>query len=453
MLWLPSTLCKPSARPANVTRYQSSGTTNLVASTNFTYDTIGRLSGIQHARQGAVNLNSYAYTYDGMSRLSSITSTAEGVANFTYDTSSQLKTATGTQPTESYAYDSNGNRNMSGYTTGTDNRTTSDGAVNYQYDAEGNLTRKTSVANPANYTAYEYDHRNRITRVELSSLPYPNNYVAYQYDAFNRLVRRFTVPAPSYVSVATYWVYDEGINPVLEFTNNFSGPGYITHRYLWSDFVDDLLADEQLNPSNNAANTVYPLSDHLGTICDIADFDKATGITAIANHRVYNSFGRLTSETGTTTIIFGYTGKLDDKTTGLQNNWNRWYDPNLGKWISQDPIGFIAGDPNLYRYVGNSPSNVCDPSGLVADDEAVGGNTGSGLENGPSLEELQRCRCELGRNRAMGGIALDAHGNGVPAGSFATDPKIRRVSGAEIMKELRIRKNTYVWGFSVETKD
>ena len=41
------------------------------------------------------------------------------------------------------------------------------------------------------------------------------------------------------------------------------------------------------------------------------------------------------------------------------------YDPTVGRWLSQDPIGFKGGDPNLYRYVGNSPTNATDPSGLV----------------------------------------------------------------------------------------
>jgi uncharacterized protein RhaS with RHS repeats len=40
------------------------------------------------------------------------------------------------------------------------------------------------------------------------------------------------------------------------------------------------------------------------------------------------------------------------------------YDPTVGRWLSQDPIGFKAGDPNLYRYVGNGPTNATDPSGL-----------------------------------------------------------------------------------------
>lgn len=46
-------------------------------------------------------------------------------------------------------------------------------------------------------------------------------------------------------------------------------------------------------------------------------------------------------------------------------NLNRWYDPKVGRWISKDPIGFAAGDANLYRYVGNGPTNWFDPNGLL----------------------------------------------------------------------------------------
>jgi hypothetical protein len=43
----------------------------------------------------------------------------------------------------------------------------------------------------------------------------------------------------------------------------------------------------------------------------------------------------------------------------------------MGRFISQDPIGFAAGDANLYRYVGNKPSNATDPTGLVEDPNLV----------------------------------------------------------------------------------
>ena len=63
--------------------------------------------------------------------------------------------------------------------------------------------------------------------------------------------------------------------------------------------------------------------------------------------------------------LFGYTARDFDTAVGLQYNRARWYDPNTGRWLSQDPIGFAAGDANLYRYVGNHPTMATDPSGLV----------------------------------------------------------------------------------------
>jgi hypothetical protein len=51
--------------------------------------------------------------------------------------------------------------------------------------------------------------------------------------------------------------------------------------------------------------------------------------------------------------------------TKQQYNRGRYYDPNVGRWTSEDPIAFGAGDSNLYRYVENDPSNFRDPSGLA----------------------------------------------------------------------------------------
>ncbi len=63
---------------------------------------------------------------------------------------------------------------------------------------------------------------------------------------------------------------------------------------------------------------------------------------------------------------FLYTGRWFDRDTGLQNNTNRWYDPAIGRWLSEDPISFAASDANLYRYVGNGPTDWIDPRGLAA---------------------------------------------------------------------------------------
>ncbi len=44
------------------------------------------------------------------------------------------------------------------------------------------------------------------------------------------------------------------------------------------------------------------------------------------------------------------------------------YNPEIGRWMSKDPVGFLGKDANLYRYVGNSPMNYVDPSGLIIND-------------------------------------------------------------------------------------
>jgi RHS repeat-associated protein len=201
--------------------------------------------------------------------------------------------------------------------------------------------------------SFQWDHRNRLTQstVNTSSGIVTVNYA---YDPFNRLVKR------SAGFNTTYFGYDEGINPHLQMdtqTNN-----QITHRYLWSDQVDELFSDEQ-RLSGLVPDTKWALSDHQGTIKDIADFNSSTGQTSI-RHRAYDSFGNRKGSALPTDIVFGYTGKYFDEATGMQNSWNRWYSPKMGRFISQDPIGFAAGDANLYRYVGNSPTLATDPSGL-----------------------------------------------------------------------------------------
>ncbi|MEI7924311.1 MAG: RHS repeat-associated core domain-containing protein, partial [Planctomycetota bacterium] len=60
---------------------------------------------------------------------------------------------------------------------------------------------------------------------------------------------------------------------------------------------------------------------------------------------------------------FGFTGREHEAALNLYYNRARFYDPATGRFLSKDPIGFSAGDVNLYRYVNNSPTNGTDPSG------------------------------------------------------------------------------------------
>ncbi|HUT14249.1 MAG TPA: RHS repeat-associated core domain-containing protein [Thermoguttaceae bacterium] len=112
------------------------------------------------------------------------------------------------------------------------------------------------------------------------------------------------------------------------------------------------------NPSTPGTRH-WPLSDHLGSVRDVID----SGTVEL--HRIYDAFGKVTSETGTLDHLFAYTGRPFDEDTGLQNNLHRWYDASVGRWLSADPIG-LPGDANLYRYVGNCPTLEIDPFGLAA---------------------------------------------------------------------------------------
>ena len=65
-------------------------------------------------------------------------------------------------------------------------------------------------------------------------------------------------------------------------------------------------------------------------------------------------------------------GQYLDRESGLHYNWHRYYDPGIGRYITQDPIG-LDGGINTYAYVGNNPLNYTDSSGLIIDTIADAG--------------------------------------------------------------------------------
>ena len=129
--------------------------------------------------------------------------------------------------------------------------------------------------------------------------------------------------------------------------------GTIKQRQFWGATTDELICEEK----NNIIS--WTLCDYLGTVRDLLDSNGN-----IINHLEYNAFGILTSATSPANLpLFRYTAKPFDTTTNLQYNVNRWYDSLTGRWLTTDPIGFLAGDANLYRYVGNTPTISIDING------------------------------------------------------------------------------------------
>ncbi len=357
---------------ASITRYNNTAGTQAVAGSTYAFDQAGRLTALSHAKGGST-LAGYTWTFDAGNRMTGQVSALDGTAAYTNDAASQLTGAAYTyQPSldpETYAYDTNGNRTNNNYTVGTNNRLTSDGIYTYTYDAEGNRTSRINNSTGAT-TRYTWDYRNRIVLVaeyadaNLSTLA--NKTTEFIYDYLNRWVTRTTDPDGDIGTTTkqqTAFLYDGNqIVGQLEATNDTPS---LAHRYVWGPTVDQILADETATSFNTAGSVLWPLTDHLQTVRDIASYNSGTDTTAISNHRVYNAFGKVTSETNSViTCIFGFTGRAFDVSTSLQNNLHRWHDSMVGRWISEDPMGFGADDPNLTRYVGNNPVNTIDPNGL-----------------------------------------------------------------------------------------
>ena len=201
---------------------------------------------------------------------------------------------------------------------------TSDGKYRYHYDDEGNRVKKISLVTGES-TKYVWDHRNRLVQAASSK-----EAVAYTYDHKNRMTRR-----------NDEFVVHDGWQIVL----TLNAKGKVKDRNLWGANQDELIA----------ANDQFTLCDHLGSVRDIVNADgKVTG------HREYNAFGKVTKQTDKSLSAFGYTGKFFDNQTQLQWNVNRWYDAEVGRWISEDPIGFSGRDTHLLRYVFNNPFIATD---------------------------------------------------------------------------------------------
>ncbi len=128
----------------------------------------------------------------------------------------------------------------------------------------------------------------------------------------------------------------------------------------------EILAEE--NGDNGSDETVqWTLTDHLNTVRDIAKYSSGSDMTTVVHHLIYDAFGKVTAETNPAVdSLFLFTARPFDPDTGLQNNLNRWYDASVGRWMSEDPIGFVGGDGNLYRYATNSSTSLSDSTGTVA---------------------------------------------------------------------------------------
>ncbi|MEK6282276.1 MAG: RHS repeat-associated core domain-containing protein [Acidobacteriota bacterium] len=300
------------------------------------YDGLNRLTRLTHAKTGNT-LADFQYQFNAVNNITQLTDGA-GTHNFTYDTRDWLTGATHpNQTNESYTLDDMGNRTAShqgsSYSYQAFNRLITANSSSFGYNANGNLTSKTDVSGSWTYT---WDYENRLKQASKSG----GVTVAYSYDALGRRIQR-----TSSVGGTTKFVYDGG-----DVLRDLDGNGATIADYLNGPGIDNKLRQ------TISGSVSYFVTDHLGTTKALAD--GSGNLTASLS---YGSFGNVTS--GSASTRYTYTGREIDADAGLMYYRARWYDPQQGRFTSEDPIGFQAG-PNFYTYVKTNPINKVDPSGL-----------------------------------------------------------------------------------------
>ncbi|MCP3895456.1 MAG: hypothetical protein GY706_12635, partial [Bacteroides sp.] len=277
----------------------------------YQYDDLYRLTDADNPATAADE----AFTYDGVgNRLTA----ADTTGDWSYNENNELKT---TAPSSS------------GLT----------GGSSYDYDVNGNMTKK-SV--DGSVTSYVYNTEDRLTEVWNGEVGTGSLTASYYYDPFGRRLWK------EVSGVRTHFHYaDEGL--VGEYDD--SGVELKTYGYKpGSTWTTDPLFMKV------GSSYYFYHNDHLGTP------QKMTSVNgAVVWNAKYNSFGK--AEIDQASIVennLRFPGQYFDAESGLHYNYHRYYDSIIGRYLKVDPLLFFSGDINFYTYVRNNAIKLKDPLGL-----------------------------------------------------------------------------------------
>jgi RHS repeat-associated protein len=204
------------------------------------------------------------------------------------------------------------------------------------------------------------------------NLPKRYNYTWNWYDGEGRRIIAHSRNGTGDVTAATapdsgirtFYVYD-GSDVALAIVNGSPGTWAIRQRYL-NGGLDHQLAMRTRQGATGYPKTLALISDYQGSL--IGAFNTSGVIDPQVVNFKADPFGTVTQAfdqyDGPVNPEVGYTGAATtNSTAGFVYLRNRWYDPQTGRFLTQDPIG-LAGGVNLYAYAGNNPITFSDPFGL-----------------------------------------------------------------------------------------
>jgi RHS repeat-associated protein len=296
------------------------------------------LQRISH-KVGAIPISEFVYGRDHLANRITTWSQQAGAAppslqTFGYDSADQLISANVTNSgnlinTFDYAYDPLGNR-----------LTEQVGALNYTatYNALNQISTTTA---PGASRTNEWDAKDRLVAVSAG-----NQRTEFTYDGMDRMVSIRHLANGAEVSFRRFVSCD---NDICEERN---AAGDVTKRF----FEQGMKVE-----SGPKAGSYFYTRDHLGSIREL--IDSSGNVRA---RYEYDPYGRRVRLTGDAEADFGFAGTFQAAEVNLCITHFRAYDPELGRWLSRDPLinAEIEEGPNLYAYVGNNPINLIDPFGL-----------------------------------------------------------------------------------------
>jgi RHS repeat-associated protein len=329
-----------SGQPFSFT-YDAGGRRTALAYPNgvtagYTYDTQNNLTGLVYNTSASATIDSFTYTYDNArNRLTKADINYQ--YGYTYDADYEVTQCLATQVAQSPTFQL--------YTEA------------FTYDDTGNRLTGPGYSKPAGYAQnYFYDYEHRLVKV-VNQLGSNVDTITFKYDPFGRRIEKNVETVENNFPTTYNYVYvydnDDIFLEILNKTQNGTTMT-ITTSYVHGPGIDEHLS------LRRDGQTYYYHADGLGSITSVTDATQA-----VVNRYAYDTYGAM-KRSETVWNDFGFAGREYDSETGLYYLRARYYDPETGKFIGKDPIGFAGGDVNLYRYVLGNPVRYIDPFGLDA---------------------------------------------------------------------------------------